>query len=456
MVVLIIKLRIFSGGFMSFDERQYYQELRENNVAQFLKKIEKLDDELMPQMKLQGWKYRKRSEKTVTFSLGVVRYRRRGYSKDGMWRYPVDEELGIVKYGRYSPELLYQIADYATSMPLRQVSAKFEASAQLYIGKSKVHSTTRKVSKLFEDREEYRYFEETEMIEKIKAQAIYIEGDGVMVKAQEKERGIDMAHFLVHTGSERISGNRYQLKDKSEVISNHHAVAVEQLEDLLTNHYEITSDTLLITNSDMGKGYTPYIFKEIASLFQCRHEHFWDAKHLNMKIKERFRKLPYELEQRLFSAIQLHSKKSTRVILDTAESLIDNEEELGLFNKFKTKLLQNFQYTKPAELRGFSHRGIGVMETQHCKLTYRMKRRGMYWSEEGANTMSKMILAVYNHSLRDLFFGTWREEYAYYQKIDIPVGEFLKPDKVSSINEINRKTTSGITARRKINRNPLL
>lgn len=440
---------------MTFDEREYYSELRKNNIEKFLKMIEKLDDELMPQMKLQGWKYRKRAEKTVTFSLGVVTYRRRSYSKDGVWRYPVDEELGIVKYGRYSPELLYQIADYATSMPLRQVSAKFEVSAQLYIGKSTVHSTTNKVSKLFDDREEYRYFEENEMIDKIKAQAVYIEGDGVMLKTQEKER-VDMAHFLVHTGSEQISGNRYRLKDKSEIISSQHAVALDQLEDLLTNRYDITSDTVLITNSDMGKGYTPYIFKEIASLFQCRHEHFWDAQHLNMKIKERFRKLTYELEQRLFSAIQLHSKKSTRVILDTAESLINNEEELELFNKFKIKLLQNFQYTKPAELRGFSHRGIGVMETQHRKLTYRMKRRGMYWSEKGANTMSKMILAVYNDSLRELFFGAWREEYAYYQKIDIPVGEFFRQDKTSSINEMNRKTTNNITARRKINRNPLL
>ena len=440
---------------MTFDEREYYSELRKNNIEKFLKMIEKLDDKLMPQMKLQGWKYRKRAEKTVTFSLGVVTYRRRSYSKDGVWRYPVDEELGIVKYGRYSPELLYQIADYATSMPLRQVSAKFEVSAQLYIGKSTVHSTTNKVSKLFDDREEYRYFEENEMIDKIKARAVYIEGDGVMLKTQEKER-IDMAHFLVHTGSERISGNRYRLKDKAEVISSQHAVALDQLEDLLTNRYDITSDTVLITNSDMGKGYTPYIFKEIASLFQCRHEHFWDAQHLNMKIKERFRKLPYELEQRLFSAIQLHSKKSTRVILDTAESLINNEEELELFNKFKTKLLQNFQYTKPAELRGFSHRGIGVMETQHRKLTYRMKRRGMYWSEKGANTMSKMILAVYNDSLRELFFGAWREKYAYYQKIDIPVGEFFRQDKTSSIKEMNRKTTNSITARRKINRNPLL
>ena len=44
--------------------------------------------------------------------------------------------------------------------------------------------------------------------------------------------------------------------------------------DYLYNHYEITKDTLLITNSDMGQGYTPYVFEEIAKTFSCQHVHF--------------------------------------------------------------------------------------------------------------------------------------------------------------------------------------
>lgn len=411
---------------MSFDEREYVQELQKGNIERFLKKVKWIDDEWYPKMKLQGWKYKKTAEKTVTFSFGVARYKRRAYVKNGVWRYPVDEELGIVKHARYSPELLYQMADYATSMPLRQVSAKFEVSAQLYIGKSTVHATTRKVSKLFEEREDYRYYEETEVIEKIKSEAIYVEGDGVMVKAKDAERGIDLAHFLVHTGSKKIANNRWKLLNKTEIIATTYAKAKEQLEDLLTNHYEINDKTLLITNSDMGKGYTPYVFKELAATFKCRHEHFWDAKHLNMKIKDRMRLFPKELEDRIFQAIQKHNRKELKLVLDTAESLIENETELEVFLKFKKKMMINFQYTKPAELRGLAHKGIGVMETQHRKVTYRMKKRGMYWSEKGANTMSKMILEVYNHSLRELFFGDWREEYAYYQSIDVPIVEFLR------------------------------
>ncbi|MCC9884221.1 ISLre2 family transposase, partial [Streptococcus agalactiae] len=69
------------------------------------------------------------------------------------------------------------------------------------------------------------------------------------------------------------------------------------------------------------------------------------------------------------------------------------------------------QYTKPAALRGFSHAGIGVMESQHRKVTYRMKKRGMYWTMQGAETMSRMIVLNYENQLRDLFFGNWREEY---------------------------------------------
>lgn len=436
---------------MFFDERKYFKELQDKNIERFLTRIKTLDDELRPQMELEGWKYKKTAEKTVTFTIGVVRYKRRAYFKDGIWRYPVDEELGIVKSGRYSPEMLYQIANYATSMPMRQVSEKFEVSSQLYISKSTVHSTTKKVAKLFEDREEYRYWEEHEIIERIKAPAVYLEGDGVMVKTQDKEKGIDMAHFLVHTGSKRKSKTRWKLENKSEVVAINHAAAKEKLEDLLTNRYEITPDTLLITNSDMGKGYTPHIFKEIASIFNCQHEHFWDSKHLNMKIKQVFKTLPYNLQERLFTAIQLHSKKQTKMILDTAESMLEEGKELEELVKFRSKLLANFQYTKSAELRGLSHRGIGVMETQHRKITYRMKKRGMYWSESGADTMSKMILAVYDQSLRDLFFGTWRQEYAYYRSIDIPVKYFLKRSETRNFQNLNHHLGNSVKSINKKN-----
>ena len=34
------------------------------------------------------------------------------------------------------------------------------------------------------------------------------------------------------------------------------------------------------------------------------------------------------------------------------------------------------------------------MESQHRKITYRMKHRGMYWSLKGAYTMSRLIILL--------------------------------------------------------------
>lgn len=51
------------------------------------------------------------------------------------------------------------------------------------------------------------------------------------------------------------------------------------------------------------------------------------------------------------------------------------------------------------------------MESQHRKITYRMKKRGMYWTVWGAETMSQIIVLSYEDKLRDLFFGSWREDY---------------------------------------------
>lgn len=96
-----------------------------------------------------------------------------------------------------------------------------------------------------------------------------------MVKTKEGERKrTDLAHFVVHTGSKKIGKKRHKLQNKRETISKDHAQAKERLIDVLENDYNITNDTLLVSNSDHGHGYTPYAFKEIAKHLDVkRHEH---------------------------------------------------------------------------------------------------------------------------------------------------------------------------------------
>ncbi|XZR21519.1 ISLre2 family transposase, partial [Streptococcus canis] len=99
-----------------------------------------------------------------------------------------------------------------------------------------------------------------------------------------------------------------------------------------------------------------------------------------------------ELLEQALQAIQQHDKGQLRLVFDKTASLLVTDEEKEAFEKLKRKFMNNFQYTKPAELRGFTHTGIGVMESQHRKITYRMKKRGMYWTFWGVETMAQLIV----------------------------------------------------------------
>ncbi|MGC2996816.1 ISLre2 family transposase, partial [Enterococcus faecalis] len=72
-------------------------------------------------------------------------------------------------------------------------------------------------------------------------------------------------------------------------------------------------------NSDMGNGYTPYVFKELVASFSCQHIHFWDRYHLNEKVKEFFKRYDPVLYERFVHALQVHSKKEARLVLETME-----------------------------------------------------------------------------------------------------------------------------------------
>ncbi|MCW1089743.1 ISLre2 family transposase, partial [Streptococcus anginosus] len=73
--------------------------------------------------------------------------------------------------------------------------------------------------------------------------------------------------------------------------------AREELLDYLYNHFEITDKTILITNSDNGKGYTKRIFQEIKKALGIKcHEHFWDAYHLNEQLKAFLKPYPEPLQ----------------------------------------------------------------------------------------------------------------------------------------------------------------
>lgn len=416
---------------MRFDERGFVEELYRQREYEFLKRVAAYDKQIAPTMRANGYKRVDSSERTVLFTFGEMTFSRSRWRRGTKTRYPVDEWLGLKKYMRCSLELMYHLVRYASEMSYRQVCRMIKLSYHLEITKDTVLKAVKLTGQLFSEKGHYRYFVEEEVSEKIKAPVIYVEGDGVLVKTNtggDEKHNTDLAHFLVHTGTKIVHG-RTVLLNKHEIIHTDYEVARDELLDYLYNHFEITNQTILVTNSDNGKGYTRRVFQNIQKALKIkRHEHFWDAHHVKEKITSFFKSYPKILKDLMFKAIQTHNRKLLKTVLDTVESLVTDDEEYLVFQKFRKKFLNNFKDTKPAKLRGLSHKGIGVMESQHCKVTFRMKHRGMYWSIKGACAMARLILLERIDQLEDLFFGNWRKNYQYYKDNQLGVG-YLRESK---------------------------
>ena len=402
------------------DERDFFTALQENNRQTFLKMIEKYESYIAPIMRTQGFKRINQKERTVIFSFGEMTFSRSRWKKGDVVRIPVDEKLGLKPRARFSQELLYQLTTLSNFMPYRKVVSVMELLKNIYITKNSVQRALETAGELLEERDEYRILAVPEKKEKIKPEILYVEGDGVWVKQSHPEtetKSVELSHFVVHTGSKK--GKRNVLKNKLEVISTRYCKAKDKILDVIYNHFEITPQTIIVTNSDGGHGYSPHVFQYLASSFKPReHFHFWDAFHVYQSLKINITPLSAELAEEAFKAIRKRDRTSLKTILDTAESLIDSDNKLEAFSRFKSRLLKNFQYTITPEQMGLSSSGIGIMESQHRKVAYRMKNRGMYWSKKGAEAMSRTILLNHTGGLRELFFGDWRTEYEKIQELE--------------------------------------
>ncbi len=417
--------------YMRFDERNFVIEMDEYRRQEFLKRIRDYDDSIAPTMRQNGYKRVDATERTVLFTFGEITFSRNRWRRGQKTLYPVDDWLGLEKYMRYSPELIFHMAKHASKLSYREVCRTICDAYRIGVTKDAVLKATKVVGQLLDEKERYRfYLEEEQAPQRIKASKIYLEGDGVMVKTPSsgnERSNTDLTHFLVHTGVKQVTKDRWILENKHEIVHVNHEKAKEELLDYLYNHFEITDQTILITNSDNGKGYTKRTFQEIKKALGIkRHEHFWDEYHLNQKIKTFFKPYPETLYNLAQKAIQTHKKPLLITVLDTVESLIESEEQYETYYSFRQKMIRNFKDTKPAKLRNLSHKGVGVMESQHRKITYRMKHRGMYWSIKGACTMAKMILLERINQLDELFFGDWRNSYQPYQNQRFSAGRANK------------------------------
>src|SRR5699024_10772884 len=95
------------------------------------------------------------------------------------------------------------------------------------------------------------------------------------------------------------------------------------------------------------------------------------------------------------------------LILDTYESTLEDEDEVKKVKDFRTYILGHWEYIKDWRQR-IDHppkgaRGLGGMESNQRKISFRMKKRGMHWSNGGAEAMVKVKQGMLNGTLREVY-----------------------------------------------------
>src|SRR5690625_2232608 len=143
--------------------------------------------------------------------------------------------------------------------------------------------------------------------------------------------------------------------------------------------------------------------------------HQLDAYHIQQSINRTFGYRKSKWKRKVRQALKDHDKDQLTVILDTYESQLEDEAHIEKLNEFKGYIFNHWDYIPDWRTR-IKHspsdaRGLGAMESNQRRITFRMKKRGMHWSKAGAEAMVKIKQGMFNQTLRDVYLSSQRRSH---------------------------------------------
>ncbi|WP_229288025.1 ISLre2 family transposase [Limosilactobacillus reuteri] len=206
----------------------------------------------------------------------------------------------------------------------------------------------------------------------------------------------DSVMHAVHELGNQIAN---QIINRHDFLSVGHQGRLEaRLSDYLARHYKLAGQTVFLA-SDAGPGYEPA--KLLSLVPQGAHgEYFLDRYHCLQKIEYTLGR-HNELAMRAIKAVRHHDQAELTIILDTYESQNLTEKQADDLMRLRKYLQRNWRYILSPQMRGFKDiHLIGSVESSHWAFTYRMKKQGKSWTEQGAKAMIGLIEARMNGELQ--------------------------------------------------------
>lgn len=372
----------------------------------------KINQTIKAEKQKQGWKVERNDSRTIQYIFGPVQYKRTLMKDpDGNTHYPLDDWLGIKKHQRYSPLVEVQVAELVSDATYRDTAKFIEAWTPVEISHQTVKTILERVGKiqgdydqaLVDDMEEAAYLPEGKKVD-----FFYAEADGVYVRSTEKNKNIEIHHAITYEGWEK-NGKRVSLKAPRTILTTKSIAKFwDEVQTLTANEYSL-ENTRIITNSDGGNGYIAEKFQTAFSQSKYTVINQLDAYHITQGLNRTLGMRDKIFKPKIREAIQLKDLEKFELWLTTYESTLDQDKDIEKVRQFRTYITKNwdriFDWRDRIEDAPSDARGLGAMESNQRRITFRMKKRGMHWSKKGCEAMVKVKQGIFNDTLREAYIG---------------------------------------------------
>jgi hypothetical protein len=370
-------------------------------LEEFLNELDKeLFDEIIS--KNVGCKSGGKTLRTIQTLLGPITFKRHLiYDASQNPSYPLDKALGIVPRMRFSPDLWGKIAEIATSagMTYRLTADTLNTLSGIGISHTTVKrlvDTAGKAQEMMDEDLRNKIFEKAEIPDASSIKQIFCEVDGLYVKGIKGK--IEIKNQVSYTGWER-DGKRCKLRDKQMFSTVESADAFwEGSYAKLRHRYDLEGSEVVV-NGDGAEWIGSHIEDTFYGASKIIRQ--LDPFHVQRAIKRGLKDL--ELRRELEKSVKNKDINRTKAIIDTAlgnAATPQEEKKITIMGKY---LLRNWEFIKDwkteSSYTNIDARNMGTIESNQRRLAYRMKRRGMKWSKEGAQAVAKVQQGVTNGEL---------------------------------------------------------
>jgi hypothetical protein len=379
----------------------------------------------------KGWQNVGTEERWLVSSIGAMRYKRRIYlDEKRKRRKPVDELLGIEKYGRMSGRVQEMGASLACMGTYRLAASQLSWLIKTPISHSAIQRLAWNIGNRIADGEEAerkRVFDHGDPIEagKVKAPVLYGESDGVWVHLQrEKRRSAEVRVAIMSTGRKQIGKDRYRFENKRCITAI--GLNSEQWQEQIVRethlYYDLSETKMLISGGD-GNQWVRHSFDRM----EIPQEFILDRFHLRRAARRTFH---YQAE-----AAQIVSQLRQKGVSSVSKELSHRIEQSEGRERQKLKEFYCYIHNNQDGLLDLEQRGVdlpaclGGIEGNVDKLVvHRMKGRGCSWRLRGLRAMLALCRnceALKQHSYQYFPLTIPHKNNHVVQKLDVEYSEVL-------------------------------